>query len=767
MKQLFSKKSALFFLMILQMLGSNAQQKTTVVRGKTVDQKVDSVLKLMTLEEKVGQMNQYNGDWSATGPITKDGDKQSQIRKGMLGSMLNVTGVDHTRTLQEIAMQSRLKIPLLFGQDIIHGYRTIFPIPLGEAASWDMEAIERSARVAATEASAAGVHWSFAPMVDIARDPRWGRVMEGAGEDPYLGSMIATARVKGFQGKGLGNTDAVMACAKHFAAYGAAVAGRDYNSVDMSLRQLHETYLPPFKAAADAGAATFMNSFNDLNGIPATGNKYLQRDILKGQWNFKGFVVSDWGSVGEMINHGYSKDNNEAAMQAANAGSDMDMESRSYIQNLVKLVKEGKVKMNVIDDAVRRILKKKFEMGLFDDPYLFCNEQREKEQWNNTANLGASYDIAKKSIVLLKNDPLHDTGEKVLPVRDNSALWQRGSGPTKIAMIGPLVKSVKDHLGFWSYDWDDDTARVKTLWDAMKLKAGTVTELLYAKGSGILDTSRSGFADAVNVASQSNFVIMYVGEERVFSGEAKSKSNIHLPGVQEELIKAVYATGKPMIVIIGAGRPLIFNWTAEHVPAILYTWWLGTRGADAIADVLFGDYNPSGKLPISFPRTEGQIPIYYNHYNTGRPAANDSDMNYVSAYIDLRNSPQYAFGHGLSYTRFEYSDIQLSKKTIRPGDKLEASITLRNAGNYDGTEIVQLYIRDLTGAVVRPVKELKGFQKVWLKKGESKEIKFTVTVDDLRFYNDKLEYIYEPGDFRLFIGSSSSDVKETSFQLVK
>jgi beta-glucosidase len=722
----------------------------------------------MTLEEKVGQMNQYNGDWSATGPITKDGDKQNQIRKGMLGSMLNVTGVDHTRTLQEIAMQSRLKIPLLFGQDIIHGYRTIFPIPLGEAASWDMEAIERSARVAATEASAAGVHWSFAPMVDIARDPRWGRVMEGAGEDPYLGSMIATARVKGFQGKGLGNTDAVMACAKHFAAYGAAVAGRDYNSVDMSLRQLHETYLPPFKAAADAGAATFMNSFNDLNGIPATGNKYLQRDILKGQWNFKGFVVSDWGSVGEMINHGYSKDNNEAAMQAANAGSDMDMESRSYIQNLVKLVKEGKVKMNVIDDAVRRILKKKFEMGLFDDPYRFCNEQREKEQWNNAANLSASYDIAKKSIVLLKNEPLNGMGFKALPVRDNPAMWQTGSANTKIAMIGPLVKSVKDHLGFWSYDWDDDTARVKTLWDAVKIKAGTGTELLYAKGSGILDTSRSGFAEAVQVASQSNFVIMYVGEERVFSGEAKSKSNIHLPGVQEELIKAVYATGKPMIVIIGAGRPLIFNWTAEHVPAILYTWWLGTHGADAIADVLFGDYNPSGKLPISFPRTEGQIPIYYNHYNTGRPAANDSDMNYVSAYIDLRNSPQYAFGHGLSYTSFQYTNLKLNKKTMRENEQLEAELTITNSGKSEGEEVVQLYLRDKVGAVVRPVKELKDFQKIKLKAGESKTIRFVINKAKLLYCNEQLQWVAEPGEFDLMIGSASDDIRlREKFELIK
>jgi beta-glucosidase len=733
----------------------------TSAQPKTIDQKVDSVLKLMTIDEKIGQMNQYNGDWAATGPITKDGDKQSQIRKGMVGSMLNVTGVDHTRTLQQIAMQSRMKIPLLFGQDVIHGYRTTFPIPLAEAASWDMAAIEQSARIAATEAAAAGVHWSFAPMVDIASDPRWGRVMEGAGEDPFLGSLIARARVKGFQGKGLGNTDAVMACAKHFAAYGAAVGGRDYNSVDMSLRMLHEIYLPPFKAAADAGAATFMNSFNDLNGIPATGNSYLQRDILKNQWKFKGFVVSDWGSVGEMINHGFSKDNNEAAMQAANAGSDMDMESRSYIQNLAKLVKEGKVKMTVIDDAVKRILKKKFEMGLFDDPFKFCNEQREKKQWNNAAHLEIAKDMARKSIVLLKN-------EKILPI----SLLKRGNNylppiRTKIALIGPLVKSIKDHLGFWSYDWDDDSTRIKSLYDAVEEKTGSDTKLLYARGSEITDTSKAGFAEAISVANQSDIIVMYVGEHRAMAGEAKSKSNIHLPGVQEELIKAVATTGKPIIVIIGAGRPLIFNWVADNVPAILYTWWLGTKGAEAIADVLFGDYNPSGKLPMSFPRTEGQIPIYYNYYNTGRPARNDSDLNYVSAYTDLPNSPKYVFGYGLSYTQFEYGAIRLNKSQLKAGEKIEATVSVSNTGNYDGEEVVQLYLRDITASVVRPVKELKGFQKIFLKKSETKEVKFSVGVDDLRFYNDKLQYIYEPGDFKLFIGGNSRDVRETDFQLIK
>ncbi len=724
---------------------SNAQRKT-------IDQQVDSVLKLMTIEEKVGQMNQYNGDWAATGPITNDGGKQTQIRKGMVGSMLNVTGVEHTRTLQEIAMQSRLKIPLLFGQDIIHGYRTVFPVPLGEAASWDMDAIEQAARVAATEASATGIHWTFAPMVDITRDPRWGRVMEGAGEDPYLGSLIATARVKGFQGKGLGNTDALMACAKHFAAYGAAVGGRDYNSVDMSLQQLYNIYLPPFKAAAEAGAATFMNSFNDLNGIPATANAMLQRDILKGQWKYKGFVVSDWGSVGEMIRHGNVKDNYEAAMAAANAGSDMDMESRSYINHLPRLIKEGKVKMAVIDDAVRRILRKKFELGLFDDPFRFCNKEREQQQWNNVSHLVIERDMAKKSIVLLKNE------KQLLPLRKEIKT---------VALIGPFAKATSDNLGFWSYDWPDDSTRLVSLWDGVKNKLGTGSAMLYAKGCAITDSSRAGFAEAVATAQQADIVIMSVGEARDMSGEAKSRSNIHLPGVQEELIQAIYATGKPTIVLISAGRPLVFNWTADHVPVIMYTWWLGIEAGNAIADVLFGDYNPSGKLPMSFPVTEGQIPVYYNHFNTGRPAAGDSDRSYRSAYTDLSIYPKYPFGYGLSYTNFSYGEIKLDKSSFKPGEKLTASINVTNNGNYDGTETVQLYIRDLVGSIVRPVKELKGFQQLFLKKGETRTVTFIIAESDLRFYNNELKYAAEAGDFKLFIGTNSADVKEAGFKLTR
>jgi len=731
---------AVFLVLSLQGLGQK----------KTIAQKVDSVLRLMTLEEKVGQMNQYNGDWEATGPITKDGDKQNQIRKGMLGSMLNVTGVEHTRQLQQMAMQSRLKIPLLFGQDIIHGYRTTFPIPLAEAASWDIETIGQSARIAGKEAAAAGVHWTFAPMVDIARDPRWGRVMEGAGEDPYLGSQIAAARVKGFQGRHLGDTDAVMACAKHFAAYGAAIGGRDYNSVDMSLRSLWEYYLPPFKAALDAGAATFMNSFNDLNGIPATANSYLLRDILKGKWKFKGFVVSDWGSVGEMINHGYVKDNYEAAKAAAVAGCDMDMESRSYIRDLATLVKEGKVSLTVVDEAVRRILTKKFEMGLFDDPFRYCNDARAAKEWDNPANLAVAKKMAEKSIVLLRNEG------GLLPL----------SKTTKtIALIGPFIRAVRDNLGFWSYEWPDDSSRIVTTWAGVQKKISSGTQLLYARGCGVTDSSTAGFAEAIAAAQNADVVVMQVGEARDMSGEAKSRSSIRLPGVQEQLIKAIQATGKPLVVMINAGRPLVFNWVADNVAAILYTWWLGTTAGDAIADVLFGDYNPSAHLPMSFPRAEGQIPVYYDHFSTGRPAKNDSDLYYVSAYTDLPNDPKFPFGFGLSYTSFSYSDIQLSSAVLRPGGSMTASVTISNSGKADGEETVQLYIRDLVGSVVRPVKELKGFKKIFLKTGEKQTVTFTITPNDLRFYNDKLEYIYEPGDFKVYIGDNSRDVKEVAFTL--
>ncbi|WP_131536735.1 glycoside hydrolase family 3 N-terminal domain-containing protein [Pedobacter nototheniae] len=719
-------------------------------QDKKIEKKIDSVLKLMTLDEKIGQLNQYTGDRDATGPITNNPNKLKDIKDGKLGSMLNVRGAKETREVQEVAMQSRMKIPLIFGLDVIHGYRVTFPIPLAEAASWDLTAIENGARVAARETAASGVHWTFAPMVDIARDPRWGRVMEGAGEDTYLGSQIARARVKGFQGKGLGNLDAVMACAKHFAAYGAAIAGRDYNAVDMSEHTLWEVYLPPFKAAVDAGAATFMNSFNTLNGIPATGSSYLQRDILKGQWKYSGFVVSDWGSIGEMIAHGYAKDKAQAAELAIKAGSDMDMESRSYLPNLAKLVADKKVPVALIDDAVRRILRKKFELGLFDDPYRFSNESRQEKELNSPQNRKDALVMAEKSIVLLKNE------NQVLPLSKSLK---------KIAVIGPLGKSEKDMQGFWSIQWQNDN--LVSLYQGLKNKVGDKTELLYAKGCEIEGTSTAGFAEAIETAKQADVVIMAIGETLDMSGEAKSKANIHIPGVQEDLIKAIQATGKPVVVLLMAGRPLIFNWTADNVPAIMYTWWLGSEAGNAMANVLYGDYNPAGKLPMTFPRDEGQIPLYYNYLSTGRPAKNDQDTRYRSAYLDMPNSPKFAFGYGLSYTTFDYSNLAISKTEMATNDEISVSFTLKNTGKYDGEEVVQLYLQDKFASVVRPVKELKDFQKVMLKTGESKTITFNINKEKLSFYNQQLKWTAEPGDFKLMIGTASNNIKlEKDFKLL-
>lgn len=743
----FTKTGCILLLLVLAFAGKNAS-----AQDDPIDKKVDSVLSKMTLDEKIGQLNQYNGDWEATGPVTKDvGNKLDEIRKGRVGAVLNIMGSAHTKIFQDAAMQSRMKIPLLFGQDVIHGYRITFPIPLAEACSWDTDAIEKAERIAATEAAASGINWTFAPMVDIARDPRWGRVMEGAGEDPYLGSLIATARVRGFQGNGLGNTDAVMACAKHFAAYGAAIGGRDYNSVDMSLHTLWEYYLPPFKAAADAGVATFMNSFNDLNGTPATGSSYLQREVLKRKWNFKGFVVSDWGSIGEMIPHGYAKDNAEAALIAMTAGNDMDMESRSYINNLAKLVADNKVSFTLIDDAVSRILRKKFEMGLFDDPYRFINPAREKSALNIPENQDVARDMAHKSMVLLKND------HQILPLSKQLKT---------VALIGPLVKAKKELKGFWSLDVDKNED-IPSLMDALQ-KQNPQTQYLFSYGCNINDQSKAGFADAVATAQKAEVVIMAMGEAPDMTGEAKSKSNIHLPGVQEELIKAVVETGKPVVVILMSGRPMIFNWTADHAPAILYAWWLGSQGGNAMADVLYGAYNPSGKLPITFPRTEGQIPIYYNHLNTGRPAASDNDVNYKSAYIDLPNSPKYAFGYGLSYTHFDYVDDEpfYTTTALKDNETLSISFTLKNTGKYAGEETVQLYIRDLVAQPLRPVKELKDFKKVYLQAGESRRISFNITRDMLSFYNDNLEYTTQPGEFQVMIGSASDDIRlKRTFEL--
>lgn len=740
-------KKALIIPLMLIGLTVNAQKKD-------INFRVDSLLKQMTLDEKVGQLNQYNDDGIATGPVTVDGDKENQIRRGEVGSMLNVFTVARMRQFQDIAMQSRLKIPLIFGQDVIHGYKTTFPIPLGEAASWDMEAIKLSARIAATEASAGGVHWTFAPMVDISRDPRWGRVMEGAGEDPYLGSAIAKARVKGFQGDEIGATNSVLACAKHFAAYGAAVGGRDYNSVDMSERMLWEVYLPPFKATVDAGVATFMNSFNDLNGIPATGNSYLQRDILKGKWNFQGFIVSDWGSIGEMINHGYVKDGRGAAKAAITAGSDMDMESRCYKNNLAQLVKGGEVDIALVDDAVKRILRKKFELGLFDDPYRFLDADREKKEMNNPEHTKAAREVAAKCIVLMKND------NNLLPLSKDIKT---------IAFIGPLVKEHKQNLGFWSIELNnvDYEKFVVSQWEGLQNKIGKNTKLLYAQGCKIEGEDRSGFAEAIETAKKADVVIMSIGEKRDMSGEAKSRSNINIPGVQEDLVKAIHATGKPVVVLVNAGRPLVFNWIVDNIPAILYTWWLGSEAGNAIADVLVGDVNPSAKIPMTFPREVGQIPIYYNYLKTGRPAECDTCNFYRTAYIDLPISPKFAFGHGLSYTTFEYKDLKLSQSKINRSEKIEVSFNISNTGKYDGEEVIQLYLRDKVGSIVRPVKELKDFQKVMVKVGETKQIKFIIDNEKLCFYDKALNYKSEAGEFDLMIGSSSDDIRlHSCFELI-
>lgn len=719
---------------------------------KSIDQRVDELMQKMTLEEKIGQLNQYTGDNTVTGPLTINPNKQQEIKEGKIGSMLNVIGWKYTRQYQELAMQSRLKIPLLFGLDVIHGHKTTFPLPLAEAASWDLKAMELSARIAAVEAAASGIHWTFAPMVDISRDPRWGRVMEGAGEDTYLGSKIAFARVKGFQGNKLGDLDAVMACAKHFAAYGAASGGRDYNSVDMSDRMLWETYLPPFKAAVDANVATFMNAFNDINGIPATANKYIQRDILKGKWNYQGFVVSDWGSIGEMVAHGYSKDNKDAAEKAILAGSDMDMESNAYRFNLAQLVAENKVPISVVDEAVKRILRKKFELGLFDDPFKFCSKERQEKALNNPEHAKIARDVAAKSIVLLKNE------KQILPL----------SKETKtIAFIGPMVKPKRINHGFWAVDLKDiDSTYIVSQWEGLQNKVGKKTKLLYARGCGVEDRSKAGFEEAVAVANQADVVILSIGERWNMSGEAKSRSNLQLPGVQEDLIKELQKTGKPIVILINAGRPLIFNWTADNMPTIVYTWWLGSEAGNAIADVLFGDYNPSGKLPMSFPRTEGQIPIYYNHFSTGRPSINE-DKVYKSAYIDLPNSPKFPFGYGLSYTTFSYGDLKLSKTKIKDTETLEVSMTLTNTGKFAGEEVVQLYLQDKFGSVVRPIIELKDFQKVKLQPGETKTLTFVIDNEKLAFYNQALEFKSEPGEFNLMIGSSSSDIRlSASFELI-
>lgn len=740
----------------------NAQNKPHLDKKKPIEERISLLLKEMTLEEKVGQMNQYNGFWDVTGPAPKGGSaelKYEHLRKGWVGSMLTVRGVKEVRAVQKIAVeQTRLGIPLIIGFDVIHGYKTLSPIPLAEAASWDLEAIKKSAQVAADEASASGINWTFGPNVDISRDARWGRVMEGAGEDPYLGSKIAVARVKGFQGDDLSAVNTIAACAKHFAAYGFAESGRDYNTVDIGNATLYNTVLPPFKAANDAGVRTMMNSFNILNGVPATGNSFLQRDILKGKWKFDGFVISDWASVREMIAHGFAKDGAEATLKAVKAGSDMDMESHLYIAELVKLVNEKKVDVALVDDAVRRILRVKFELGLFDDPYKYLDEKREKATIGSKANHEAVLDVAKKSIVLLKNE--------------NNLLPLKKSGQ-KIALIGALANDKNSPLGSWRIASEDNTA-VSVLEGMQKYKDNKLT---YEKGSDLtvgkttfLDelvfntTDKSGFEAAKNVAKNADVVVMVLGEHGFQSGEGRSRTNLDLPGNQQELLEEIYKVNKNIVLVLNNGRPLTIPWASENIPAIVEAWHLGTETGNAVAQVLYGDYNPSGKLPMSFPRNVGQMPIYYNQHSTGRPI--DSDKNvFWSHYSDVEKTPLFPFGFGLSYTTFAYSNLKLSKTSYAKGEAVKVTVDVKNTGNYDGKEVVQLYIRDISGSLSRPVKELKGFELVNFKKGESKTISFTLTDKELGFYDNDGNYLVEPGTFKIFVGTNSNDFLETEFEL--
>ena len=737
----------------------NSTQWKSYSGDPVIERKVDSVLNLMTLEEKIGQMNQYSGNFAVTGEVaeTKAGE---YLKKGMIGSIFNTFGADHIRMLQEQNLKySRLKIPMLFAADVIHGLETTFPIPLAEACSWDLELMEQSARIAAEEATASGIAWNFAPMIDIARDPRWGRVMEGAGEDPYLGSLVARARVRGFQGietyKDFSKINTMMATSKHFVGYGAVQAGRDYHSVDMSVRTLHETYLPPFKAAVDEGVTAFMTAFNDLNGVPCTGNKYLFKEILRDRWGFGGMVVTDYTAIQEMVAHGFARDLKHATELAIDAGIDMDMISEGFVTYLKELVEEGKVSEKQIDVAVSRILEMKFLLGLFDDPFKYCNAERQKEVVMNPEHLKAAREVAQRSIVLLENK------NNVLPLKKNE--------PKRVALIGPFVKERESLTGEWAIKGDPDKS--VTLMEGLEEKyKDSQVKFSYAKGTSlpVIDRTtqkvsttrvpdRSGFPEAINLARTSDVILVAMGEKFHWSGEAASRTDITLPGNQRELLKALKKTGKPIILVLFNGRPLDLSWEAENVDAIVEAWYPGTMAGHAVADVLSGDYNPSAKLVMTFPRNVGQVPIFYNVKNTGRPFDEDNPADYRSSYIDCPNSPLYPFGYGLSYTSFEYDNAKISSKKLERGGILTVSVDVTNTGTMDGEEVVQLYIHDKVGSVVRPVKELKGFKKIHLKKGETKTVEFTIDEERLKMYNLDMEWVAEPGEFEAWIASSSAD----------
>ena len=737
------KRIILFaFLSVLLFASCRGRREASL---KDVDPRVDSLIRIMTLDEKIGQMVLFTSDWDVTGPTIREG-YLDDIRSGRCGNIFNAYTVDYIKELQRVAVEeSRLGIPLMFGYDVVHGHKTIFPIPLGESCSWDLDLIRRSASASAAEAAASGLNWTFAPMVDISVDPRWGRVSEGAGEDPYLGSLIAAARVKGFQGENLANPLTVLACVKHFAAYGAPFAGRDYNTVDMSERQFREFYMPPYKAGVDAGALSVMTAFNEYDGVPATGNPYLLKDLLKGEWNFQGFVVTDYTSINEMVHHGYARDEAEAGVKAVNAGVDMDLQGEVYFSYLRGLVDSGFVREKTIDNAVRRILNVKAKLGLFDDPYLYCDRARENQVVSNPEIKALSRDAARRSMVLLKN-------EGCLP-------FDRGD---RIAVIGELAASRRDLLGSWKAagEWDD----MNSILDAVRAYNGAAN-VIYAEGCRKIGSDRSGFSEAMDAVAQADKVLMVIGEDWDWSGEAASRTDIGVPGIQSELLKMIASAGKPVAVVLLNGRPLVLEEESKAADAILEAWYPGTMGAEAVTDIVFGQYNPSGKLTMTFPRSVGQIPVFYYEKNTGRPIYLPNDK-YKSKYLDSPNEPLYPFGYGLSYTDFKYSNLILSSPKMKKGHTIDATVTVTNIGSRTGEETVQLYIRDLIGSVTRPVKQLKGFQKLVLAPGESRTVTFTIDDEMLSFWRHDMTFGIEDGDFKVMVGGSSSDLLQTSFSLV-
>ncbi|MBX0289253.1 beta-glucosidase BglX [Hymenobacter sp. HSC-4F20] len=771
MKRVFRTALLMSLGLLAPQLQAQKPATTTTTRATAADEDkmnkfISDLMQKMTLEEKIGQLNLITVGFDVTGPVVSK-DVDANIRKGNVGAVLNTFTPTAARKLQEMAVkESRLHIPLIFGYDVIHGHRTIFPIALGLASSWDLTAIERSARIAAEEASADGLNWVYSPMVDIARDPRWGRISEGSGEDPYLGSQIARVMVHGYQGDDLSKNNTVMACLKHFALYGAAEAGRDYNTTDMSLVRMYNEYLPPYKAALDAGAGSVMSSFNDINGVPATGNKWLMTDLLRNQWGFKGFVATDYTAINEMTAHGMGDDAQVSAL-ALNAGIDQDMVGEIFLRNLAQNLKDGTVKQEQIDQACRRILEAKWKLGLFKDPYLYTNEKRAKATMMKKEFIADARDIARKSMVLLKNS--------------NNALPLKKQGT--IALVGPLATRQRDMIGSWSGagDWK----QAVSLEQGIRNVAGNGVKIVTAQGANFTDdqqmidrlnahggelnvdkrSSEEMIREAVQVAQGADVIVAAVGESQGMTGEAASRADIGLPGQQLELLKALKKTGKPLVIVLMSGRPMTLPWEDKNADAILETWFAGTQAGNAIADVLFGAYNPSGKLTATFPQHVGQIPLYYNHKMTGRPYQGVALDKYKSRYMDVSNDPLYPFGYGLSYTTFEYGKPELSTTTLPMNGTLEVKVTLKNTGNYDGEEVAQLYIRDMVGSISRPVKELKGFQKVLLKKGESRTLTFRLTPEDLKFYNANLQFVAEPGDFQVFVGGNSRDVQTAAFKL--